>query len=340
MALSLNTSARFSRRAGLAAVGATAALVLAACGSSDGSLGGSSGSPSASDGAGGETTTVTVGVIPIIDVAPIYLGVEKGFFSEQGLDVQLELAQGGAAIVPGVASSQYQFGFSNTTSLLLATDKGLPIKVVASGNQAAQDANADFGGIVVKDGSDIQSAKDLAGKKVGVNTLNNIMTTTINELVRKDGGDPAGITYVELPFPEMAPAVAKGDIDAGQVVEPFLTIAKGEKLRSIGSNLAGVDPGMQVALYFTSQSYMQGNGETVEKFRTAINTSLDYAQSHEDEVRAVLSTYTQLDEKQQQAVVLPQWSAQIDSDSVKLLSDLGKKDGLFENDADLAQLLP
>ena len=52
----------------------------------------------------------------------------------------LETAQGGAAIVPGVVSGQYQFGFSNVVSLLLAQSRNVPIKVVANGINSTGDA--------------------------------------------------------------------------------------------------------------------------------------------------------------------------------------------------------
>ena len=105
-------------------------LLLTACGGGD-----EDSAAPAPDSTGGATETqqVTVGVIPIVDVAPIYLGVEQGFFAERGLELDLVLAQGGAAIVPAVLSGEYEFGFSNVTSLLLAKGRGLPLKVVAAG---------------------------------------------------------------------------------------------------------------------------------------------------------------------------------------------------------------
>ena len=323
-----------TRRTSIAALGAATALLIAGCGS-----GGDSSGTSISGGAAAKTT-VTVGLIPILDVAPVYLGIDKGFFAEEGLELKTELAQGGAAIIPGVVSGQYQFGFSNTTSLLLATDKGLPVKVVASGNQATAYPEKDFAGILVPSGSAIKSAKDLAGKKVAVNTLNNINTTTINEIVRKDGGDPSGIQYVELAFPDIPAAVSKGDVDAGQVVEPFLASGTGQGMTNIGSNYAGTAPNLQVAMYFTSVPYMQQNAETVTKFTKAMNKSLAYAQEHADEAREILTKYTKIDEKTRAAVTLPQWSEQINTETVNLLADLGTTDGLFESKPDVTKLLP
>lgn len=322
-----------ARRRVLGAVIATGALLLAACGSpSDTGGGGAT--------AGGGTTPIKVGVIPIVDVAPIYLGKQKGFFSEAGLDLTLETAQGGAAIVPGVVSGQYQFGFSNTISLLLASSKGLPLKVVSNGVAASSDPAKDFGGVVVKGDSPIKTVADLAGKRIAVNTLNNIQTTTINELVRAAGADPSGIKYVELAFPDIAPAVAKGDVDAGQLVEPFLTIAKDQGDRYIASNYAGVMPELTVAMYFTSSNYAKSDPKIVAAFTAAMKKSLAYAAAHPEEVRSVLGTYTKIDPKVGAAVTLPGWPAEINQASVQKLSDLAQQDKLLTKAPDLTALLP
>ena len=96
-------------------------------------------------------TKVEVGVIAIIDVAPIYLGKEKGFFSKRDIDLTLTTAQGGAAIVPAVLSGQYQFGFSNTISLLLGKSQNAPLKVVSNGNNSTGVDGKDFAGLFVRE---------------------------------------------------------------------------------------------------------------------------------------------------------------------------------------------
>ncbi|MCE0535224.1 ABC transporter substrate-binding protein [Kineosporia rhizophila] len=308
------------------------ALTLTGCGGSDDEAEGQ-----AQDGG---PVSVSVGVIPILDVAPIYLGIEQGFFEKQGLELKMETAQGGAAIVPGVVSGQYQFGFSNTTSLLIAASQNLPLKVVTNGVNSTGEKGKDFGGIVVPQDSPIQTAADLAGKRVAVNTLKNINTTTTNKVVRDAGGDPSQISYTELPFPEIPAAVAGGDVDAGQVVEPFLTIAKQQGMREIASNFAQTDPNLNVGLYFTSQQYAGENAEVVQKFTSAMQESLKYANDNPEEAREVLSTYTEIEPAVQEAVTLPSWPEQIDTASVELLSQLALQDELLDAEPDLTKLLP
>ena len=51
--------------------------------------------------------TVKVGVLPIVDVAPLFLGKEKGFFTKRGIDLKTTIAPAGPAIVPGPLSSPH-----------------------------------------------------------------------------------------------------------------------------------------------------------------------------------------------------------------------------------------
>lgn len=315
--------------AGLAAVAVL--LAAAACGSEEPA----DGTPSSTG-----TTKVTVGVIPIVDVAPIYLGKEKGFFSSRGIELTLTPAQGGAAIVPGVVSGQFQFGFSNVTSLMIAQTKAVPIKAVANGVASTGKSGADFGAVVVKGTSSIQSAKDLAGKKVAVNTLKNIGDTTVREAVRKAGGDPAGIQFVEIGFPQMPAALDNGQVDAAWVVEPTFSAVKAGGARPVAWTFVDTAPDLTVALYFTSTKLQQENPGLVKKFAEAIDESLQYADAHPDEVRAILGSYTQISEELRNSMTLPKWPTQINKASIETLAKLGQADGVFTTAPDLGALLP
>ncbi len=315
----------------IAALFAGATLLAAtACGTSDDP----GGTP-----APGQPDKVVVGVIPIVDVAPIYLGKEQGFFSKRNIELDLKLAQGGAAIVPSVVSNEYQFGFSNVISLLLAQDRGLPVKVVSNGNNSTGVTTADFGGIVVKGDSPIQGPKDLEGKRVATNTLKNIVDTSVKSIVKKAGGDPTKVNFVELPFPEMGAALQANRVDAIFVVEPFLSAAKAQGGRMIGS-YADVDPNLVVALYFTSAQLVSSNPDLVRRFTEAMQESLAYADSHPDEVRAIIGTYTQITPEVRAAMTLPKWPAEINRQAVQGLADLAVADGLLPKQPDLGALLP
>src|SRR5262249_31372565 len=155
------------------------------------------------------------------------------------IELTMQQAQGGAAIVPAVVSGQYQFGFSNVVSLMLAQSQNVPVKAVANGVGSTGDPSRDFGALVVKD-PNIKTAKDLEGRTVATNTLKNIVDTSVKEIVRKAGGDGSKVSFVELGFPDMAAALDAGRVQGIFVVEPFLSAALAKGWRAVGS-FADVD---------------------------------------------------------------------------------------------------
>ena len=319
----------------LVALAAGALLATAsACGSS-----GDSGTADPGSSSGG-TTTVKLGLIPIVDVAPVYLGRQKGFYGKRGLRLDIATASGGAAIVPGVAGGQFQFGFSNVTSLLIARTNGVPVKAVANGIASTGVAGKDFAGIAVKKGSPIRSAKDLQGKKVAINTLRNINESAVRESVRKDGGDPDKVKFVELAFDQMPAALDSGRVDAACAVEPALATIKGQGGRVIASPMVDVAPNTTVAMYFTSTRYQQRNADVVKRFQQATAESLAYADAHPDEARRIITSYTKIPASVLEQVTLPKWPAEPDRASIEALAKLGEKDGFFKKTPDVDALLP
>jgi len=315
---------------------AAAALTLSACGG--GSL---SGDESAS-GAEGTTglTTLSVGIMPIVDTAPIWLGKEQGFFEAEGLDLEIQTTTGGAAAVPGVVSGDFDFAFGNVVSVMVANDKGLDIELVSNGNSTTGDTSSDFGAVVVPAESDIQSAADLAGKTVSVNNLSNIGDTTIRKLVEKAGGDQESIKFVEVPFPDAPAAIESGQVDAAWILDPFLTQTVENGARVIAYNFAETHPSLDISGYFTTSAYIEQNPETVEKFTRAMKKSLEYAQENPDAVREIVGTYTKIDEEMRAKMVLPAFHADFDREGLTILGEAAASYGTLSKAPDLDAMLP
>lgn len=318
-----------------------AALGLAACGSGSPSSGPAASSAGGSPG--GATTAleqIEVGVIPIVDVAPIYLGVKEGLFEKEGLDVKLTLAQGGAAIVPAIMSKQMDFGFSNVTSMIVARSKGLPVKMVAPGGSSTGDTKADFASIMTKPDSGIKEIKDLVGKKVAVNTLNNISDSTISEAVKLAGGDYTKVDFVEMPFPDMTAQLAAGNVDAMAAVEPFVTLSEADGNVPVFSNYAEPVEDLTVAVYFTSDDYIRDNPDTAAKFTRAMEASQKFADENPDKAKAVLPEYTTLKPDVIEKLTMPRYYTEVNEASIQRIAEISRDRGLIEQIPDMAALLP
>lgn len=312
------------RRTALVAA-AGLALSLTACGSGDSSAG--------LDPSSETPVTVQAGFIPVIDVAALYLGEKQGFFSKQGIKLNIKTAQGGAALVPPVVSGEYQFAFSNMVSVLAARDKGLPLKVIASGSDSTGVAGKDVTMIRVPKDSPIKSAADLAGKKVSVNTLNNLLEMLGEVAVKADNGDPDAVKFVELPFPDAVTALGKGDIDAMVTAEPFDTIAAGVDTRVIASPYLEMSKSsLTTSVYFTSEDQLKKNPKLFTALKTAMDESLAYAQSHPRETRAQLASFMTIDPAVAQKVTLPTFSPKIPKTSVEAFVKAAHDRGLVDGD--------
>jgi NitT/TauT family transport system substrate-binding protein len=311
------------------------ALALTACGETEPESASAGGASTAA-----EPDQVTVGIIPILDVAPIYVGQEQGFFEERGIELTLQPAQGGAAIVPAVLNGETQFGFSNVVSLMIGHSQGLPLQIVTPANASTGVDGEDFQAIGVRSDSDIQTAADLEGRTVGVNTLNNICTVSINESVRQAGGDPTQLNYVEIPPPDLNAALDGGRIDAACMGEPFLSAHRAQGHRIIASNFVDMAPEALIGAYFTSDQLVESDPDLVERFTAAMEESLAYADENPDAVRAAAATYTALSEEQLAALTLPSFPTEINRESLETIAELAVDDGLFDEVPDLDALLP
>jgi NitT/TauT family transport system substrate-binding protein len=326
-------SRRGARRTVAAFAVAVAALMgIAACGGGDSGGGGGG-------GASNKPTTLKVGVIPIADVAPLYIGMKKGYFKQENLTIQPQLAEGGATITAQTVSGDLQVGFSNVTSLAIASSKKLPVQIVASGVQGAKDDSGAWDAVLSKKGSPIKDLKALEGKTVSVNNLNNVGPLTINNAMEKAGADYKKVDYVEVPFPDANAAVEGGRVDAAWVVEPFVSQGAAQGAREVLHPFEATAPSYAVATYFVTKQYAAQNKDALDRFVRAINKSLDYAQGHPDEVRQIVPTYTKIPKDVAAKMKLPQWSSDLNEPSIQQTVDLAQKYGFIKDKPDLGELI-
>lgn len=295
---------------------------LAACGGDDG--GGGTG--------GGEQGTRSIRVLETAGIPSAFLtyGVEQGFFEQEGLEVEVQPSQGGAEAIPAIVSGDVQVAGSNAVSVLLAAAQGVDLRIIAPGTFARPEK--DFSAIMVSKDGPIRRPEDLEGKRLAVNTLKNVTEVTAREALAKEGVDPSSLRLTELPFPEMAQAVAKGDADAAFLIEPFVTTAKNEGLRVLASPYNDTQPGLQVGSYVAQAGFAEENAEVVEGFANGVARTAEAIEEDPEQFRGFLPEASELPAEAAKAVTLPQWRAENDRESLELLAQLMVKYGLTEQE--------
>jgi NitT/TauT family transport system substrate-binding protein len=307
---------------------ALCAAVLVGCGDED------------SPGAGTDrATTVKVGVVPVVDAAPLFVGIQKGFFRDEELTIQAQFAEGGAAIVPAVMSGDMEIGYSNTTSLVIARAKGLPLRIVANGAVAGTSAQDAADAAMVRGDSEIRTAEDLEGKTVAVNTLNNVATLTLNSALERSGVDYRKVKVTEVPFPDMPAAIETGRVDAAFVQEPFVTAMKEAGARVIFNPMEETERNYTFAAYFASERFIEEQPDVLERFVRAVERSLDYTQQHPDEARRAVLEYTKTPAATVKAMNLTQWGRELDASSIELTARLAERYGYVERAPEIDTLV-
>jgi NitT/TauT family transport system substrate-binding protein len=252
----------------------------------------------------------------------------------------VETGQGGAALLPAVVSGQMQFATSNPVSLLQARERGIPVQVIAHWTSALSSGDTDINAVVATAASGITSAKGLEGKTVAVNTLNGMGGLTIREAVRKDGGDPDKVKFLELGFPDMPAALAAGNVDGVWVPEPFLSQLRGSGNTVVTYSSKDSVPGHPTQMFFTSSNLVKSDPQLVKDMTAAVNETLQYADTHPDDVRAHVAKVLKVPADVVAKVGLEEFGTDLRRDKVERLGQLMVQDGLLKKPADVNGLLP
>lgn len=189
------------------------------CSALDGS---NSSSPSGSAGTGSpvEKAKVRVGLLPVVDVAPLYQAIDKGYFKEQGLEVEPVAVNSGPAAVEGIIGGDLDIAFTSYPGAFAAQSKGAAkLKIVADGYAARPGHFM----VVATPNSPMKKPEDAGGKKIAVTSKGSISDLGTMSVLKTKGVAIETIQWVQMPFPDMGPALQRGDIAAAVVAEPWAT---------------------------------------------------------------------------------------------------------------------
>lgn len=274
-----------------------------------------------------EQSEITVGVLPVVDYAAVYLAEDMGLFEAEGLDVTIEPVAGGAAAIPTLVAGETDVAIVNWVSFMYAVQEGLPITAVAE----AVRATPGFTGIYVMPDSPIQGPEDLAGATVTTNQLDNIISLTTSVVADSLGVDSSSIDYLEMPLPNFVSAMADGTVDAAWLVEPLATVGKQtQDARLVMDVYQGPTEGLPVGGYAVTTEFAQQNPNTVAAFTRAIQAASEAAD--DEAVREILPSYTELTPELVDQVTLPQYMSEIDASALQRVADLMNDNGYLEQE--------
>ncbi|MFD5829730.1 ABC transporter substrate-binding protein [Lentzea sp. NPDC060358] len=317
---------------------ATVLATVASCSA----LGGKEQAPPADSNTSGpvEKAKITLGVIPVVDTASVYIAQKKGYFKAEGLEVELKTIQGGAAGITGVIGKELDFTFGNWVSFIAAQAKDNAkavdgLKLIADGYQAKPDMF-----LILADGnSAIKSPKDLAGKTIGINTFKNIAELTAKATLEAANVDVSTVKFKEMAFPDMQAAVQNKTVDAAFMVEPFITRAQ----RAAGQikvldAASGPTDNIPIAGYGTSGKFAKENPKTVAAFQRAMAKGQADA-ADRPTVEPLIVEYAKVDKETAGLVHFGAYPTTLDATRLQRVVQLMKTYQMLDKDIDVKSMI-
>lgn len=283
-----------------------------------------------------EKTKIKVGVLPIVDTAPVYVGIENGVFAAEGLTVEPVVLNQSTDALPMLRQGELDFAFGNYVNFFKAhaADKA-ELRVQAEGYQTTPGVFV----IAAMPDSSVRSPEDLAGKKVGVNILDNISTLTTNEALRAYGVDPGSIKYKVVPFPDLEQALESRSVAAAFLVEPFTSHAQQRLgVRIVMDNASGPTADFPVGGYFSAEEFAKDNPQTAAAFRRAMQKAQALA-AERRKVEEVLPTYTKIDPKTASMITIGTFPTSLNSTRLQRVADLMHRQGMLEEELDVRTII-
>lgn len=272
----------------LFAVLAALAVTLAACGgsSSSGSSGSSSGSSSSSSASAAipskpEAGTFHMGIEPWLGYGPWRIAQAKGYFQQNGLNVDITNFETDDQINSAFASGKLDGTNIATHTALRFAAAGLPIKIVLLEDESLK-ADA------ILSGPQISSIKQLKGQKVAYEegTTSDIL---LSYALAHNGMSKQDIQPVPMPAADAGSAFLAGKVPVAVTYEPYLTTALKHDKSAKLLYTAGEDPGLVSDVFVVSDDTMKNKPGQVAALIKSWGQGVDYYNSHTKDAQAIIS---------------------------------------------------
>lgn len=233
--------------------------------------------------------------------APAYIAYEKGFFKEEGLEVELvsgTLDENKTGLATGefvVTNGDFQW--------FPSIQQGMNLKIIGGLHKGCIK-------IVLPPNSPIKTAADLKGKNIGVDEIGGTPMSVTTIVLANAGIDPQKeVTWKPYPLDQLNEAVSKGEVDAFAAWDPFGTLAVENNGYTVLTDISK-DPlfaGKSCCFLYASENQIKENPEKVQAIARAYKKADAWIKEHPEETAKI-----EIDKKY------------IASDNVKLVTELIK----------------
>ncbi|MGL5415623.1 MAG: ABC transporter substrate-binding protein [Clostridium sp.] len=216
-------------------------------------------------------------VVRSVFYAPMYIAINEGYFEDEGITIDLSTGQGADKVMQNVLSKNADIGFCG------------PEQIIYIYNQGREDFPVLFAQLTQKDGSFLVSRKDenfkwenLKGKEIIGGRPGGVPQMSLEYVIKENNLSPKTDVKLltNLDFTATASAFKAGTGDYVSLFEPTASMLKKEGNAKIVASIGESAGNMPYTCFFSTNSYMKENPETIQSFTNAIKKGQDYFHSH------------------------------------------------------------
>ena len=210
--------------------------------------------------------------------APQYVAINKGFFKEEGLEIELTTGQGADKVMTAVLAGQSDIGFAGPEASIYVYNEGKEDYAEVFAQMTKRDGSF----LVSKTDTDNFSWNDLKGKTVIPGRKGGVPYMTFEYVLKQNGINPETDVNLDdsIKFDLMAGAFAGGDAEYVTLFEPTASMTeeagKGYVVASVGE-ASGEIP---YTAYFAKKSYIEENKDVIQGFTNAIYKGQQWVKQH------------------------------------------------------------
>ena len=232
-----------------------------------------------------ETITLVLDWTPNTNHTGIYVALEKGWFEEAGLNVQVvQPPEGGSALLAASGKAQFAVTAQDTIAPALAGDEPMPITAVAAILQH------NTSGIVSRAGEGMDTPRGLEGKKYAT-WDSPVEKATLRQVMAADGGDFDRVELIPSTVTDEVSALRSGDVDAIWIFYGWAGIAcQVAGLPIDYFDFADFDPVLDfyTPIIVANNDWLKAEPEAARAFLSALSRGYTFAAEHPEEAADIL----------------------------------------------------
>ncbi|MFI8794161.1 ABC transporter substrate-binding protein [Streptomyces sp. NPDC055105] len=259
----------------------------------------------APSGAKGGLEQVTIAAPPAAGSLSVIVGIKKGIFKRNGLNVKW-VSSGNLSVLAPSLGRQFDLVTSSPVELILARSRGLDLVAVQGSRREV--ADDPLVSVVAAPDSGITSMKNLEGRTVGSPDVASTLALALKGALKNAGAKPDDVDLKQVNFPDGPNQLKAGQVDAVVTTEPFATLMESAGGVKVGSVIMDAFPhqsSVALVTWAATKGWADDHPETLKKLAKANSEINDWIKGHEGEVRQLMVSELHLPESVAAGVPIP-----------------------------------